>query len=100
MRITILVVVLIWLIPTVGVLVTSFRPEALSDSTGWWTALAHPFRGGEWTLENYREVLDAGGFQNAFLNSLAVTIPATSSRSPSPPSPPTPSRGWSSGAAT
>jgi alpha-glucoside transport system permease protein len=76
-RITITVVVLIWLIPTMGVLITSFRPEALSDSTGWWTTLAHPFRGGEWTIENYRQVLDAGGFKNAFLNSLAVTIPAT-----------------------
>ena len=32
MRITILVVVLLWLIPTVGVLVTSFRPEALVDT--------------------------------------------------------------------
>jgi alpha-glucoside transport system permease protein len=76
-RITILVVVLVWLIPTVGVLVTSFRPEALSDGSGWWTSLAHPFREGEWTLENYRVALDAGGFKNAFLNSLAVAIPAT-----------------------
>jgi alpha-glucoside transport system permease protein len=76
-RITIIVVVLIWLIPTLGVLITSFRPEALSDRTGWWTALGHPFRGGEWTLENYRQVLDAGGFKNAFLNSLAVAIPST-----------------------
>ena len=67
----------LWLIPTVGVLVTSFRPEELVDTTGWWTALGHPFRTSEWTLENYREALDAGGFQNAFLNSLAVTIPAT-----------------------
>ena len=76
-RITIIVVVVIWLIPTVGVLVTSFRPERLVDTTGWWTALGHPWRAGEWTLDNYRSVLDAGGFSNALLNSLAVTIPAT-----------------------
>jgi len=76
-RITIVVVVLIWLIPTLGVLITSFRPEAVSVRTGWWTSLAHPFRDGEWTLENYREALDAGGFKNAFLNSLAVAIPST-----------------------
>src|SRR5688572_18344504 len=76
-RITIIVVVAIWLIPTVGVLVTSFRPEPLVETSGWWTALGHPFRAGEWTLENYREALDAGGFQNAFLNSLAVAVPAT-----------------------
>jgi alpha-glucoside transport system permease protein len=76
-RITIAVVVLIWLIPTVGVLVSSFRPEELVDSTGWWTVLGHPFRVNEWTLENYRAALDTGGFSNAFLNSLAVAIPAT-----------------------
>jgi alpha-glucoside transport system permease protein len=76
-RITILVIVALWLIPTVGVLVTSFRPEELVVSSGWWTAFAHPFRAAEWTLENYRTALDAAGFGNAFLNSLAVTIPAT-----------------------
>ena len=76
-RITILVVVLIWLVPTAGVLVTSFRPEHLVDTSGWWTALGHPFRAGEWTIQNYRDALDTGGFKSAFLNSLAVTIPAT-----------------------
>jgi alpha-glucoside transport system permease protein len=76
-RITVLVVVALWLIPTLGVLVSSFRPENLVNTTGWWTALGHPFRSGEWTLENYREALDAGGFSNAFLNSVAVAVPAT-----------------------
>ncbi|HET6954761.1 MAG TPA: carbohydrate ABC transporter permease [Acidimicrobiales bacterium] len=76
-RITIVIVVLLWIVPTAGVLVTSFRPEALTDSTGWWTALGHPFRLSEWTLENYRLALDTGGFENAFLNSLAVTVPST-----------------------
>jgi alpha-glucoside transport system permease protein len=76
-RLTILVVVALWLVPTVGVLVTSFRPEALADTTGWWSAFAHVFDSGQWTLENYRQALDTGGFDNAFLNSLAVAIPAT-----------------------
>jgi alpha-glucoside transport system permease protein len=76
-RIAIVAIVIIWLIPTLGVLITSFRPEALVDSTGWWTVLAHPFRATGWTLENYRLALDAGGLGNAFLNSLAVAIPAT-----------------------
>jgi alpha-glucoside transport system permease protein len=76
-RIAVLVIVVIWLIPTAGVLITSFRPEALVDTTGWWTALAHPFETGQWTLENYRLALDTGGFASAFLNSLAVAVPAT-----------------------
>jgi alpha-glucoside transport system permease protein len=76
-RITIAVVVLLWTIPTLGVLVSSFRPEGLVDSSGWWTSLAHPFRDAQWTLENYRSALSTGGFGNAFLNSMAVAIPST-----------------------
>jgi alpha-glucoside transport system permease protein len=76
-RIAILLIVLIWLVPTLGVLITSFRPEALVDTTGWWTVITHPFRTAEWTLENYSLALDAGGFGNAFLNSLAVALPST-----------------------
>jgi alpha-glucoside transport system permease protein len=76
-RITVVAIVVLWLIPTAGVLITSFRPEELVVASGWWTALAHPFRAAEWTLENYRTALDAAGFGNAFMNSLAVTIPAT-----------------------
>ena len=76
-RITVLVIVLVWLIPTIGVLVSSFRQEELVDTTGWWTAIPHLFDASEWTLENYSLALDTGGFGNAFLNSLAVAIPST-----------------------
>ena len=76
-RITVLAVVLIWMVPALGVLVTSFRDSDLVNTSGWWTALAHPFHAAQWTLENYRQALDTGGLQNAFMNSLAVTIPAT-----------------------
>jgi alpha-glucoside transport system permease protein len=76
-RIVIIVIVILWSIPTLGVLITSFRPEDLVNNSGWWTALAHAFQTTEWTLENYRIALDQGGFGNAFMNSLAVTIPST-----------------------
>jgi alpha-glucoside transport system permease protein len=76
-RIAILVVVVLWLIPVLGVLVTSFRSETLADTTGWWEALRHPFEAGQWTLDGYRRALDTGGFESAFLNSLAVAVPAT-----------------------
>ena len=76
-RIAVLAIVIIWLIPTAGVLITSFRPELLVDTTGWWTALAKPFEAAQWTLENYRLALTSAGFADAFMNSLAVAIPAT-----------------------
>ncbi|HLT69059.1 MAG TPA: carbohydrate ABC transporter permease [Acidimicrobiales bacterium] len=76
-RIVITIVAAIWMVPTVGVLITSFRPEGLVETTGWWTVFGHLFDTSQWTLENYRAALDTGGFENAFLNSLAVTIPST-----------------------
>ncbi|MGZ5294764.1 MAG: carbohydrate ABC transporter permease [Actinomycetota bacterium] len=76
-RIVVIAIVILWLIPTVGVLITSFRPENAVTTTGWWTVFAHPFRVADWTLENYRAALTQEGFGNAFMNSLAVTIPAT-----------------------
>ncbi len=70
---TLIILAVIWLVPTVGLLITSFRPrEAIADS-GWWTALT-PAR---FTLENYREVLTAQGMDRAFLNSFIITIPST-----------------------
>ncbi len=77
MNVVVALIVLIWIIPTLGVLITSFRPENLVVTTGWWTVFAHPFRAAGWTIENYRTALDAAGFGNAFLNSLAVTLPST-----------------------
>jgi alpha-glucoside transport system permease protein len=76
-RLTILVVVVIWSVPTLGVLISSFRPADEVRTTGWWTVFGSAFDSAQWTFENYRLALDAGGFQNAFLNSLAVTIPST-----------------------
>jgi alpha-glucoside transport system permease protein len=76
-RLTILTLVALWLIPTVGVFVTSFRDPELVNTTGWWTTFSRPFDAAQWTLDNYRDALEAGGFGSAFMNSLAVAIPAT-----------------------
>jgi len=58
-------------------LVSSFRTPNLVKTTGWWTVIPHLFDKAEWTLANYRDVLSSEGFGNSFLNSLAVSIPAT-----------------------
>jgi alpha-glucoside transport system permease protein len=76
-RITVIVIVMLWSIPTLGVLITSVRAGELVNASGWWTAFAHPFQAAQWTLENYRAALDAQGFASAFMNSIAMAIPAT-----------------------
>jgi alpha-glucoside transport system permease protein len=75
-RITLFIVCVLWLIPTIGLLVTSVRPRLDTQQSGWWTALFNPFSSG-WTLSNYQQVLDNNGMFEAFLNSFVVTIPAT-----------------------
>jgi alpha-glucoside transport system permease protein len=76
-RIAVVGVCLLWTIPTLGLLVTSFRNPLLIANSGWWTSLLNPFAGDQWTLSNYQQVLNNAGMGNAFLNSLIVTIPAT-----------------------
>ena len=74
-RIALLVVILVWTVPTLGLLISSFRGADAVSTTGWWTVFAHPFSS-QWTLDNYAQVLSAG-MGNAFVNSLVVAIPAT-----------------------
>jgi alpha-glucoside transport system permease protein len=74
-RIGLVVIIVLFLIPTIGLLVTSFRVREDATSTSWWSALFNPFSQ-EWTLSGYQEVLSQG-MGNAFINSLVVTIPAT-----------------------
>jgi alpha-glucoside transport system permease protein len=74
-RITVFGIVALWMVPTVGLLVNSFRSSVDSSSTGWWTSLVQPFST-EWTMDNYVRVLTSGGLFDALINSLIVTIPS------------------------
>ncbi len=63
---------LIWLVPTLGLLVTSFRPRSDIQSTGWWDLLNLHL-----TLENYSQVLQAQGMLQAFMNTVFIAVPST-----------------------
>ncbi|MDQ3738705.1 MAG: carbohydrate ABC transporter permease [Actinomycetota bacterium] len=72
------ILVLVWSVPTLGLMVNSFRGRDEQRTTGWWTVLSGNFDG--FTLENYREVLAAdaqGGMKVGLANSLAIALPAT-----------------------
>ena len=68
------ILMIVWLLPTIGMLVNSFRPAADVSRTGWWTALSPT---AQFTTENYAHVLAQNGLGQAFVNSLLITIPAT-----------------------
>ena len=77
LHVLLIVLAVVWILPTVGLLITSFRPPEVVGDTGWWTVLAHPFNFTQYTLENYRSVIFEGGMGRAFVNSLTITLPAT-----------------------
>jgi alpha-glucoside transport system permease protein len=75
---TVLVLVCVmWLVPTIGLLVTSLRNPSDANSSGWWTVIASPLEFTQWTLSNYTEVATENNMGRAFINSLVVTLPAT-----------------------
>jgi alpha-glucoside transport system permease protein len=64
----------LWLVPTIGLFVNSFRSLSQATSSGWWTVLFPPE---QFSLDNYAYVLDRAGIANAFLNSLFIAVPST-----------------------
>jgi alpha-glucoside transport system permease protein len=72
--ITLGVVCFLWLVPSIGLLITSFRTPEAALTSGWWTVITKPFQ--DWTTTNYSQVWSGGG-SNAFVNSLVVSLPAT-----------------------
>jgi alpha-glucoside transport system permease protein len=84
-----LILCLAWSLPTIGLLITSFRSRDDVNRTGWWTVA----REANFTIDNYKQVLIGKDFTyvqadgtevtartenlvRAFLNSITVTIPA------------------------
>ena len=87
--IVLLLLCLIWSLPTIGLLITSFRSRDDVNRTGWWTVV----REANFTTDNYKQVLAGKNYTyvdtqgntvtartenlvHAFLNSVTVTIPA------------------------
>jgi alpha-glucoside transport system permease protein len=70
---TLILLAVIWILPSLGVIVTSMRPSSEIASSGWWTILSRP----QATLDNYANVIGSLGFGRAFLNSFLIAVPAT-----------------------
>jgi len=74
LHVVVIFVCLVWLVPTVALLVSSFRPTNLVATTGWWTAFKTPLH---FTLDLYRESMSTAGMERSFYNSLFISIPST-----------------------
>jgi alpha-glucoside transport system permease protein len=76
-RIALIIICVLWIIPVIGLFITSFRGEQEANSTGWWTVFTNPGDFGFVGLDNYTEALDSASLGNAFINSVAIALPAT-----------------------
>ncbi len=76
-----ILIAVIWLVPSVALLVTSFRARQDILTSGWWLALVPSNVQGRFTLDNYLHVIrPTGGTDTVglnFINSLIITIPST-----------------------
>jgi alpha-glucoside transport system permease protein len=74
LQVVLLLIGVLWLIPTLGLFITSLRtPDAIADS-GWWSSLVHP---SQLTLSDYSNLFHDSGMMQSLINTILITVPAT-----------------------
>ena len=67
-------IAVLWLAPTLALLVSSFRERTAVTATGWWRILWNP---ADITLQNYADVLTQNNMARSFVNSIIIAVPGT-----------------------
>ena len=72
-----IIIAILWTIPTVGLLITSFRPDSDIRRNGWWNVLKF-WESPTLTLDNYDQALFGSQTSLAtyFVNTLVITLPS------------------------
>ncbi|GHF93867.1 carbohydrate ABC transporter permease [Streptomyces thermodiastaticus] len=73
-RVFLIVVGLFWLVPTIGLLLSSLRSPQDMSSSGWWTVFTKP---SQLTFDSYSKLLENGDITDSLLNTILITVPAT-----------------------
>ncbi|MES9510493.1 carbohydrate ABC transporter permease [Streptomyces sp. NPDC000609] len=74
MRIFLVLVGLFWLMPTIGLLLSSLRGADDIAATGWWKVFTAP---SQLTFDNYSRLLDNPTITHSLLSTVMITVPAT-----------------------
>jgi alpha-glucoside transport system permease protein len=64
----------LWLIPTLGLFISSFRKASDISSSGWWTVFTKP---AQLTFADYTSVFKDAGLIRSLWNTVLITVPAT-----------------------
>jgi alpha-glucoside transport system permease protein len=62
---------LLWLIPTIGLFLTSLMPASVSGTEGWWKVFSHP---SVVTFSNYRSLLHDNGLISALKTTAIIAV--------------------------
>ncbi|MBV7698970.1 carbohydrate ABC transporter permease [Streptomyces sp. TRM70350] len=73
-RVFLIVVGLFWLVPTIGLLLSSLRTPADMNESGWWTVFTKP---AQLTFDSYEKLLNNSDITNSLVNTVLITVPAT-----------------------
>ncbi|WP_443058952.1 carbohydrate ABC transporter permease [Streptomyces sp. NBC_00388] len=74
MRVFLVLVGLFWLMPTVGLLLSSLRGSSDIAASGWWKVFTAP---SQLTFDNYSRILDNKVITDSLLSTVMITVPAT-----------------------
>jgi alpha-glucoside transport system permease protein len=73
-RVFLIVVGLFWLVPTLGLLLSSLRSPEEMNASGWWTVFTEP---AQLTVDSYQKLLDNPDITDSLVNTVLITVPAT-----------------------
>ncbi|MFF5569028.1 carbohydrate ABC transporter permease [Streptomyces sp. NPDC012623] len=74
MRVFLVLVGLFWLMPTLGLLISSLRDASDINASGWWKVFTAP---AQLTTANYARLLENDTITNSLFSTVMITVPST-----------------------
>jgi alpha-glucoside transport system permease protein len=71
LQILLAVIGLLWLVPTIGLFITSILPQSETSTEGWWKIFAHPSLA---TFSNYSHIIHNAGLTSALKTTAYIAV--------------------------
>jgi len=73
-QVVLIVIAVVWLVPTLGLFVASLRSQQDNNSSGWWHVFTSP---SQLTFKAYGDLLSKPDFVDSFWNTVLIAVPTT-----------------------